>query len=121
VVGVPWRVFAVAALLMSSLALGLASSSATGGGPSPMSPPVTLISPVGGEDWTGGSTHSIVWDQSSPSGADIAWALDWLDYSTWVQIANGTAGNGPQTYTWRVPSVDRTNAQVRVCAGARTG
>ena len=82
---------------------------------------VTLISPVGGEDWTGGSTHSIIWNQSSPSGADIAWALDWLDYSTWVRIANGTAGNGTQAYTWTVPSVDRTNAQVRVCAGPPTG
>ena len=78
---------------------------------------VQILSPVGGEDWTGGSTHDIVWNQSSPSGADMAWTLDWLNGTLWTRIANGTAGNGVQRYPWIVPRVDRTDVRVRVCAG----
>ncbi|TLZ69936.1 MAG: winged helix-turn-helix transcriptional regulator [Methanobacteriota archaeon] len=82
---------------------------------------VQLRSPTGGEDWTGGSIHQIIWDQASPSGADLGWTLDWLNGTAWERIANGTAGNGTQTYLWTVPLVDRTDARVRVCAGPPTG
>jgi len=79
-----------------------------------------LLSPIGGESWTGASTHPIRWNQSSPLGADMNWTLEWSTDggTTWSRLANGTAGTGPQTYDWAVPLVDRTTNRIRVCVEA---
>lgn len=78
---------------------------------------VRLLSPTGGERWTGGTSQTIAWEQSLPSGGSMDWNLSWRSAPNdpWAFLANGTAGSGTQTYDWTVPTVDTGSAQVRVC------
>ena len=78
---------------------------------------VQLLVPAGGEVWTGGSLHMIVWNQSWPTGGAMDWALSWSQDggATWSPIASGTAPPGTVTYDWTVPAVDAMSARVRVC------
>ena len=85
-----------------------------------VSPTVVLTSPVGGEIWTGGSSHNIVYTTTDPDDNPIN--MD-LFYSTnagasWTPI--GTTfpeAPGAHSYVWNpVPSVNTNAARVRVCA-----
>ncbi len=73
---------------------------------------------MGGEDWTGGSLHTISWNASDPE--DPPWALTIDLYSsqdngsTWVAIVLGLGGSN-STYSWTVPPIDSSTVRVRVC------
>ncbi len=80
-------------------------------------PSVTLLAPNGGEDWTGGSVHTISWsstDQDSPVlSADLAYSTD--DGATWTAIALGlSVPVGPGSYAWTLPTIDSSQALVRI-------
>jgi len=80
---------------------------------------VTLLNPVGGEDWTGGYLKTIRWnvtDQGIPYfnvTTDIYYSID--GGSSWINIVQNLSGaNG--TYLWLVPFVNTSSAKVKVCA-----
>ncbi len=78
-------------------------------------PPPDLLSPVGGEDWTGGTVHAVAWNQSNPTGGPLNWELSWTTGNTWTVFASGRGNPGTQTYDWLVPTANTTTARVRVC------
>ncbi|GAB7095498.1 hypothetical protein JCM30237_26520 [Halolamina litorea] len=79
-------------------------------------PTVALSSPDGGETLLGGSTTTIAWTasdaESGVSRVEISYSID--DGTSWNTVTADTANDG--TYRWTVPSVDTTNALVRVTA-----
>ncbi len=85
-------------------------------------PTVTLTSPAGGEDWTGGSTHSIAYTTADPDNATVDVVIE-------VSLDNGTTwssgpsfpgqATGSHSDPWTVPSVDTAGAMVRACASDR--
>jgi len=83
-------------------------------------PTVDLTDPDGGEDWTGGSGHTIFWNMSDAETATSSLKV-WLNYSTngglaWSPIAGAQGISGlssPSSYAWIVPAVDTSQARVR--------
>ena len=83
-------------------------------------PAVDLTSPDGGEDWTGGSAHTIFWNMSDVETATPSLKV-WLNYSTngglaWSAIAGAqgiTGLSSPSSFAWTVPAVDTAQARVR--------
>ncbi|HEV8594257.1 MAG TPA: Ig-like domain-containing protein, partial [Thermoplasmata archaeon] len=76
---------------------------------------VAIVSPVGGELWSGGSARTIVWDLATDSNNDID-----VEY-----LVNGTPTlierrlfvlPGQYTTSWATPGQDLANVTVRVCA-----
>ena len=88
-----------------------------------MPPSVTLTSPVGapgGDVWTGGSVHDILWSVLDIDTPSVSY---WINYSlnnggSWTNLDNGTviANNATRSLPWTVPSADTIGARVRVCA-----
>jgi PKD repeat protein len=73
---------------------------------------VKLVTPVGGEQLTGGSTYTIVWSITGMGvwRQDVAYSLD--DGLTWVDIVNGPGGYN--SLEWTVPNVKCKFARIRV-------
>jgi uncharacterized repeat protein (TIGR02543 family) len=85
-------------------------------------PPVaTVTSPVGGESWGVGTSHSITWtatDNVGVTSIDLAYSTD--GGATFPNaIAGGLANSG--TYAWTVPAVLTNSARVRVTARDAAG
>jgi len=85
-------------------------------------PSVTLLSPVGGEDWTGGTLHTISWWMDDAEDSFLDYVVEFNDgVSGYVPIGSGSgvAVNPPPlpplTLNWPVPSIDILDAMVRVC------
>ena len=79
--------------------------------------PTTLISPVGGENWLTGSTHSITWSA-------LHNPVNYIYYSTnngigWLQIAYSPSGF-TSPYAWTIPSTPATLCRVKVYDAANT-
>ncbi|TLZ50665.1 MAG: hypothetical protein E6K18_06835 [Methanobacteriota archaeon] len=84
-------------------------------------PSVALASPAGGEDWSGGSSHTVTYTltdpDSNPLTVDIEWSSNGGGSWNAVQMGLSQAPSAtPYNYAWTVPSVDTVQAQVRVCA-----
>ncbi|MFQ6107799.1 MAG: Ig-like domain-containing protein, partial [Thermoplasmata archaeon] len=80
-------------------------------------PSVSMTSPVGGESWSGGSVHDIVFTTSDNEDVQ-ANLLVWLNYSTtggapWTPIAGaqGIAGDS-SPYTWTLPFEDSATVAI---------
>jgi hypothetical protein len=79
-------------------------------------PTVHVTSPVGGEVWDKGSTHTITWTASDNTGVDSVG----VDYSRsgpagpWLPIAHGLANSG--SLPWTLPDLPTDSALVRVTA-----
>ena len=76
-----------------------------------ISRPITLLSPVGGEDWQIGSTHSISWNALHDP-------VTYIYYSTnngvgWVSLIHTAAGI-TSPYNWTIPNTPSTQCRVRV-------
>ncbi|MFQ6128361.1 MAG: Ig-like domain-containing protein [Thermoplasmata archaeon] len=80
-------------------------------------PSITIVSPSGTSDWTGGTVHDIVFtasDNEDPS----ANLLVWLNYSLtggppWTPIAAAQAIPGDSSpFSWTLPIVDSTNVVI---------
>ena len=80
-------------------------------------PQLALLVPIGGEVWTGGSTHGIYFAAGDPDTMWLNFTIDWTGDggATWDSVANFTLGGPPYVYLWSVPAVDVPVAQVRVC------
>src|SRR2546426_789285 len=88
----------------------------------PTPPIVAVVSPNGGERWTGGTPHAItfsLFDGQDPNTAlvvNITLSTD--SGATWsTPIVSGRPGTtNPNSYTWNVPTIDTNTARVLVCA-----
>ena len=82
-------------------------------------PTVDLTDPDGGEVWTGGSVHNILWTMSDNTPGTLSTTLE---YSTngggsWTAIfTNQARAQGPNSFAWTVPCPSTTTARVRVTA-----
>src|SRR3990172_4191929 len=82
-------------------------------------PTVDLTDPDGGEVWTGGSVHNIVWTMSDNTPGTLSTTLE---YSTngggsWTAIiTNQPRAQGPNSFSWTVPCPSTQTARVRVTA-----
>jgi uncharacterized repeat protein (TIGR01451 family) len=79
-------------------------------------PSVTLIDPNGGEIWSVGSVHNILW--SATDSTDTVASID-LYYSinggsSYYTIATGEANDG--TYPWTIPDTPSTRCRVKAVA-----
>ncbi len=85
--------------------------------PTNTAPSAAVLSPAGGEDWTGGVAKILLWtatdaeDPPSALSADLAYSPD--GGGTWIPIALGLPG--VRSHDWTVPSIDTSAAEVRVC------
>jgi|GEM_PF-1060901 len=83
-------------------------------------PVVTVTSPNGGEFWAGESSQVITWTATDNNMAASPITIEYFNGATWVQIATSQANDEP--YTWAtVPSLDISNARVRVTADDEAG
>ncbi len=79
-------------------------------------PVVQLLSPVGGEQWEVGSTHSVTWNASDNAGVDsltVEWSANGVA-GPWVMLAHGVANSG--TWAWVLGATATDSALVRVTA-----
>ena len=85
--------------------------------PQNKAPLVTVVSPNGGEDWTGGSAHAVMWTMGDAEDATLTVAVELsIDGGvTFMPMFGGALPVGSATYTWALPSVDTTAALIRVC------
>ena len=74
-------------------------------------PTLNITSPIGGENWSVGSTHNITWTSSNISNVKIEYTTD--NGTSWSTINNSTnASSG--TYLWLVPNTITTQAKIRL-------
>ena len=81
----------------------------------PLNSALIVTSPNGGENWTVGSNHSIIWT-STGAIANVN-----IDYSTdgginWTSIATNTVNDG--LHMWDVPSTPATTCLLRISEAA---
>ncbi|MBU1767828.1 MAG: hypothetical protein KJ648_06990, partial [Candidatus Omnitrophica bacterium] len=74
-------------------------------------PTVEVIIPNGGEEWMGGSSQDITWTATDASGIDHI-LIYYATGEGWITIATNEANDG--TYTWTVPTINTSEARVRV-------
>jgi len=84
-------------------------------------PTVSLTTPDGGQDWTGGTSHNIVWDMSDAEDASLTYVIGLsldggLDgYANLVTGPTSLATGTNRIYSWTVNLVDTVQARIRVC------
>ena len=82
-------------------------------------PLVTVTSPRGGEDWSGGTAHQVVWTMSDEEDATLSVVIELSTDggSTFPYLLfSGTRTTGTNDFSWAFPNVDSPAAQVRICA-----
>jgi hypothetical protein len=80
-------------------------------------PVVALVSPNGGESWTGGTSHTVQWtaediEDGTALAIDLAWSAD--GGAAWSPLAAGLANTG--SWAWTIPDIPTGHARVRVTA-----
>lgn len=85
-----------------------------------LGPTVELVTPNGGEDWTGGTMHTIIWNMADSQDSALDYTIE-LDlnggadgYPIFVDSGNLGTGAG-RTFAWIVPRENSTTARIRVC------
>ncbi|MCE1189697.1 MAG: DUF5689 domain-containing protein [Ignavibacteria bacterium] len=72
---------------------------------------LSLISPVGGQNWQVGSSQNITWSSAGVTNVKLEYSTD--NGSTWSTIVTSTpASTG--SYAWTVPNTASTQCKVRV-------
>jgi hypothetical protein len=72
---------------------------------------LVLNSPVGGESWTNGSVHNIIWTATGVSNVKLEYTSD--NGTTWNNIIASTSGN-TGSYAWTLPALSYDLVKVRV-------
>jgi hypothetical protein len=78
-------------------------------------PTINLISPIGGEVWSG--VRNITWDATDPDGDPLSISIEYSPdgAGTWLTLATGEVNDG--VYSWDTTTVpDGTNYLIRVTA-----
>jgi uncharacterized protein (TIGR02145 family) len=73
--------------------------------------PISLKSPVGGEEWKVGSTQKIIWTLSNVINIKIDYSTD--NGTNWINIIASTP-NSVGSYNWIIPNTPSTNCKVRI-------
>ncbi len=74
-------------------------------------PSITVTSPNGGENWTGGSTQNIQWSTTGSVGnVKIEYSSD--NGGSWTTVAASESNDGD--YSWTVPNISSSQCLVRV-------
>ena len=78
-------------------------------------PSITLTSPIGGESWKRGSTHTVTWDYTGSPGSTVKIML----YKAGVYVGTitdsapiGSSGKG--SYTWPISTTGSTGSDFKV-------
>ncbi len=82
----------------------------------PCAPTIDLVTPVGGEDWTGGSAHEIAWTTADPDDSVLYVTLSYSPDggATWVVVEAGlVVAVGPASLPWTLPRLDVSSVVVR--------
>lgn len=89
-------------------------------GPDTQPPVVTVLSPNGGQVWTGGSQQNVTWTATDNTGV-AAVDLFYRDGASapWTMIAANRANTG--SFTWFVHNTPTTAARIRVVARDMAG
>ena len=74
-------------------------------------PSVTLLSPVGAENWFTGLTKNITWSSNNITNVKIEYSTD--NGSNWATIIASTAATAG-SYAWLVPATTSANCKVRI-------
>ncbi len=87
-----------------------------------MPPIVAVLSPIGGEDWSGGAPKAVGWTVTDDEDPPSEITLDLL-YSpdggqSWTTIARGLPGS-VGSHVWRLPRIDSDAVLLRACATNR--
>ena len=72
---------------------------------------ISLISPIGGEEWYAGTTHSIRWSSSSMSLIRIEFSSD--SGVTWSTIADSVQAS-QDSLAWLVPDVNSSKCFIKI-------
>jgi len=87
--------------------------------PSPNTAPVvTVLAPSGGEDWTGGTAHGVMWTMDDAEDSTLTVVVDLSTDGGALfpyPLLSGLFPIGPGSYSWALPLVDTTTALIRVC------
>ncbi|MDI6794155.1 MAG: Ig-like domain-containing protein, partial [bacterium] len=79
-------------------------------------PKITITSPVGGENWTGGSSHNIAWTITkgiAPYTIDLSYSTDGGGSYTNIVSGLNQAVAGAGSYPWNsIPPINSTNVTV---------
>jgi hypothetical protein len=79
-------------------------------------PPITVVSPNGGENWVAGSTHPITWTYTGNPGLYVKIELvngtGALISTIRSSISIGSGGSG--SYTWTIPSNQATGSNYKI-------
>ncbi|MDR3666052.1 MAG: FISUMP domain-containing protein [Ignavibacteriaceae bacterium] len=73
--------------------------------------PLTLKSPVGGENWLIGSTHKITWSFSNVINIRIDYTTN--NGTSWINIIP-TTPTSTGSFNWTVPNTPSTNCKVKI-------
>ena len=81
-------------------------------------PVVTVVSPNGGEDWTGGRVHQVVWTGSDETDSALTVVIELsIDGFTFPYLLfSGSGTTGTISFSGAFPTVDTATARVRICA-----
>ncbi len=83
-------------------------------------PAVDLLSPRGGEDWTGGSVHQVPYTIADTLDTSLLVRVELSTDSglTYPTIIDGPTSRqvGSQSFPWTVSVIDTSTARIRVCA-----
>ncbi len=85
----------------------------------PVRPTVTISTPSGSQDWTGGSTHTIWWNMTSPTDpvTSLVVFVNYTIGAVTTRIAGPVPGTAnPNSLPWTLPLANTTNAFVNVTA-----
>jgi hypothetical protein len=73
---------------------------------------LNLLSPVGGETWIAGSTHSITWAANNIASVFLDYSTD--SGSSWTPITTDPITGSLGTYSWTVPATPCSTMKVRI-------
>ncbi len=72
---------------------------------------INLFSPIGGEKWIAGSTHSVQWNSAGVLNIKVQFSTDngsnWMEASPSMHASLGA-------YSWKVPHTTSTNCKIKV-------
>jgi Leucine-rich repeat (LRR) protein len=74
-------------------------------------PSITVVSPNGGEVWTGGNVYPITWN-STGKIVDVTIEYTVTDGRTWLLLESAAANTG--VYQWTVPAQNKNKCKVRI-------
>jgi len=74
--------------------------------------PVSILSPVGGENWQVGTLHNITWSSSNITNLRIELSTD--NGSTWPTLIVGSTPASTGSYPWTIPNLPSAQCRVRI-------